>query len=237
MTLFLTSIPTGDLDGKYIPSTGLDTRNGFLTQLKKVWKADSRCLIITASPNRIAANEEMLAFFHQAVDTAGLSCSVFDLWDSRMIAQADILPLSYDVIFLGGGHVPTQQAFFSQIHLREKLQNFDGIVIGISAGSMNCADSVYAMPEEPGEAIDPDYPRFLPGLGLTATNILPHYQILKDNTLDGKKLFAEIALPDSIGRQFVVLPDGSYIVEKDGEQTIYGTYDRISNGQWNITEA
>jgi len=31
---------------------------------------------------------------------------------------------------------------------------------------MNCADTVYAQPEEPGEAVDPDYQRFIPGLGL-----------------------------------------------------------------------
>lgn len=30
---------------------------------------------------------------------------------------------------------------------------------------MNCADTVYAQPEEPGEAVDPDYQRFIPGLG------------------------------------------------------------------------
>ena len=68
---------------------------------------------------------------------------------------------AYDVIFLGGGHVPTQNAFFHRIGLREKIRNFDGIVIGISAGSMNSADVVYAQPELPGEAADESYQRFL----------------------------------------------------------------------------
>jgi len=46
----------------------------------------------------------------------------------------------YDVVILAGGHAPTQNAFFHKIKLKELLKIFDGIVIGISAGTMNCAD-------------------------------------------------------------------------------------------------
>ena len=41
---------------------------------------------------------------------------------------------------------------------------------------MNSADIVYSQPEEEGEAVDPAYQRFLTGLNLTKTNLLPHYQ-------------------------------------------------------------
>ena len=89
-------------------------------------------------------------------------------------------PLSYalvkaaGLIVLAGGHVPTQNAFLCQCGLKEAMKTFDGVVIGISAGSMNCAETVYAQPEEPGEAISKTYRRFLPGLGLTNTMLLPH---------------------------------------------------------------
>ena len=93
------------------------------------------------------------------------------------------------MVILGGGHVPTEKAFFDEIGLRDALlkgddrnaNGWDGIVMGISAGSMNCADIVYAQPEMPGEAADPSYQKFIQGLGLTDVNVLPHYQAVKND--------------------------------------------------------
>ncbi len=57
-----------------------------------------------------------------------------------------------DVIVLTGGHVPTQNKFIKQLRLRECLLNYNGIIVAWSAGSMNCADVVYAGPEFEEEA-------------------------------------------------------------------------------------
>ena len=104
------------------------------------------------------------------------------------------------------------------------------MLIGISAGSMNSADVVYAQPEEPGEAVSPDYRRFLPGLGVTKTQLLPHYQMVKDHILDGMRLFEDITFSDSRGRVFYALPDGSFLLGKNGRETIYGEAWRIQDG-------
>lgn len=229
MILFLTSSPTGDLDGKYIPD-GIDTRSGFLDMLKARWKQPSRVLIITAAPDNAPGNDEMCEFFANACLKSGLSLSCFDLWDSRTENFSREVLHSYDVIFLGGGHVPTQNAFFRSIHLDENIRGFEGIVIGISAGTMNCAETVYSSPEEPGEAVDPSYRRFIPGLGITRTNVLPHYQLIKDSYKDGLSLFGDIILPDSRGNEFVVLPDGSFVLEENGARRIYGPHYIVSNG-------
>ena len=95
------------------------------------------------------------------------------------------------------------------------------MVLGISAGSMNMADVVYAQPEEPGESA-PVYQRFIPGLGLTDINILPHYQKVKDYRVDGLHLFRDITFPDSMGRCFFALPDGSYIYQDEEKQRLCG---------------
>ena len=95
---------------------------------------------------------------------------------------------------------------------------------------MNAADIVYAQPEEPGESVDPAYQRFLPGLGLTETQILPHYQMVKDRMLDGRRLFEDITYPDSCGRSFLVLCDGSYLLREDGQESVFGEAYRIENG-------
>lgn len=236
MILYLTSSPTGDLDGKYRVD-GIDNRNGFLDRLKKCWKNPSRCLMITAFPEDIEASEEMTAFFQQAVTKSGLQTSAFDLWDDRTEDTSAEALHSYDVIFLGGGHVPTQNAFFKRLDLRHKIQDYRGIIIGISAGSMNCAEVVYAQPELPGEATDPDYERFITGLKLTDINILPHYQIVKNSVKDGKKLFEDISMPDSQGHYFLTIPDGSYVEIVGNDRNIYGEAWMIHNGRmWQICE-
>ena len=228
--LFLTSSPTGPLDGSR-PVAGLDEWNDFVVNLKKVWKDSSRCLMIAASPDCFRENEEMTSFFAGAVKRSGLSVSSFDMWDHRTTDVSEEALCFYDVIFLGGGHVPTQNAFFQQIGLREKIRGFEGIVIGISAGSMNSADEVYAQPELPGESEDSSYLRFLPGLNLTKTMILPHYQMVKDTILDGKRLFEEITYPDSLGREFLILPDGSYLMSIDGRESVWGEAWLLKDGK------
>ena len=135
-----------------------------------------------------------------------------------------------DVLILGGGHVPTQNSFMKDIGLKERLQAWDGLLIAKSAGSMNCAETVYAGPELPGEAIDPNYQRWISGLGITKTNILPHFEALRDEMLDGMRLIEDITYSDSMGHEIIALNDGSYIVIDNDIETIYGEAYRIQNG-------
>ena len=147
------------------------------------------------------------------------------------ITVAVLRSLIYDVIWLGGGHVPTQNRFFQEIGLREKMEGFQGIVIGISAGTMNAADVVYVQPEHEGEAVDSSFVRFIPGLNLTKTQILPHYQMVKDWYLDGMRLYDDITYGDSYGHEFLVLEDGSYLMSLNGTESVHGNAYIISDGQ------
>ena len=135
-----------------------------------------------------------------------------------------------DFVVLCGGHVPTQNAFFRHIRLRHILHKFQGVVMGISAGSMNMAEEVYVQPEEDGESLDPNYRRFAPGLALTDVNICPHYQKVKDRLLDGKRLFEDITYGDSMGKTFFALPDNSYFYQDEYGQLLCGRAWRIRNG-------
>lgn len=229
MILFLTSSPTGPLDGSR-PVDGLDKMNYLVDNLKKYWKKDARNLMITATPDNYEQNDEMIEFFANAVKKDGFTWSAFDLWDRRTEDISWEMLHSYDVIWLGGGHVPTQNQYFKELNLRDKLKGFKGIVIGISAGTMNSADVVYAQPEHPGESVDPAYERFIEGLGLTRTMILPHYQMVKDYYLDGKRLYEDITYGDSYGKEFLVLPDGSYLMSEAGKESVWGEAYQIKDG-------
>ena len=229
--LFMTSSPMGAYRSTEAPSfKGINPANGMVEELKSYWREDSRCLLISAFPDAFGLNDGMRADFERIFRETGLSVKCMDLCDLRsgkeIIAQ---LPL-YDMVILGGGHVPTQKRVFDEIGLREALRGWDGIVMGISAGSMNCADLVYAQPEMPGEALDPSYQKFIRGLGLTDVNVLPHYQAVKDDRVDGLRLMEEITYPDSAGRTFYAIVDGSYVLQTKERKEIHGEAYRIADG-------
>lgn len=230
MIIFLTSSPSGPLDGSR-QVDGLDRMNHFVENLKKYWKPNARCLMITASPDEYAQNDEMIEFFGNASLQAGLTWSTFEVWDGRTENLTREMLHTYDVIWLGGGHLPTQNRFFKEIELKEKIQGFRGIIIGISAGAMNAAEEVYSLPEHPGESIDPEYVRFMDGLGLTRAQILPHYQMVKDWILDGQRLFEDIAYGDSYGKRFLALPDGSYLLIANNLEVVWGEAWQIVDGK------
>ena len=135
-----------------------------------------------------------------------------------------------DLLILAGGHVPTQNRFFRKIGLRDLLEGFAGLVVGISACSMNSAETVYAQPELEGEGVDPGYQRFLPGRGLTKTMLLPHYQDVKDDVLHGLRVFEDITYPDSRGNTFYAIPDGSWLLIEGGREELRGEAYRIRDG-------
>lgn len=229
MIVFLTSSPSGPLD---VPNYDklLDEKNGFVENMRQFWKPEMRGLIIAAAPDSFEGNDEMRDFFEHAFRNSRVPVTGFDLWDYRSPDISAEELNQYDVIMLGGGHVPTQNRFFTQIHLREKLQDYKGIVLGVSAGTMNSADVVYAQPELPGESVDRGYVRYLKGLGLTKVHVLPHYQMVKHFMLDGRRLFEDITYGDSYGKQFLALEDGSYIRITGDETKVYGRAHRIADG-------
>lgn len=226
MTVFITSSPCREDVDRPV----LTPANGFIDRLREALPPNCRALFICSDPDSFPLMGRFGADMAFAFANEGMPFRSYAILDGGNMDEAPELVHSSDFVILAGGHVPTQNAFFREIRLRELLEGFEGTVMGISAGSMNAADLVYAQPEMPGESVDPAYRRFLPGLGLTDVNILPHYQKVKDAMIDGQRLFEDVTYGDSLGRTFYALPDGSYILT-DGETTlVFGTSYRLRNG-------
>lgn len=224
MIFFLTSSP-------FAPgSPDLNPANGFVRELRRALPSSCSALFVCADPRRFAFTDRIARDMRCALENAGFFFSRFRILDGRTEERVQEWAREAELIVLAGGHVPTQNAFFQKIALKAALASYDGVLLGISAGSMNCADPVYAQPEEEGEAVSPEYRRFLPGLGISRAMILPHYQAIRDDVLDGLRLFADITLPDSRGRTFYAIPDGSYLLGRDGAETLHGEAYRIQNG-------
>ena len=231
MHLFLTSSPCDDNvpAGVRLPCI-LDAANGFVARLRACWKPDSNMVIVAADPHNVPLNEEMKDTFYRAFLYHSLTISSMTLIDARNERDAAKLIALSDCVMLAGGHVPTEMAFFNQLGLKNLLRDYTGVVIGISAGTMNCARTVYVQPEEPGESIDPGFVRFAPGLGLTNVMTLPHYQRVKHNMLDGKRLYEDITYGDSMGHTFIAMVDGTYIYQHAGKAMLCGEAYAIQDG-------
>lgn len=227
MTVFMTSSPCIIGAERAI----LSPDNGFIENLKASLPPTPRALFICADPNHHADTDAFARDIGGAIVEAGIPIRHKAVLDGRNGDQAQLLIWESDLIVLSGGHVPTQNRYFQEIGLAKLLKNYQGTILGISAGSMNCARRAYAQPEEPGES-RPDFQRFYPGLGLSEINILPHYQQVKDRMLDGKRLFEDVTYTDSIGESFLSLVDGSYVLEKNGETTLYGQAYAITDGKF-----
>jgi dipeptidase E len=226
MTAFLTSSPC--IYGA--PRAIVNPENGFSDNLRRCLPEKIRCLFITSAPDDYTFTDRVAWEMRTCFAEEGFYIPELAILDRRNQEDAQMLIWKSDFIILAGGHVPTQNAFFRDIGLKELLKDYQGVVLGISAGTMNAADRVYVQPEEPGESV-PEFPRFAEGLGITKINVLPHYQMVKDNYLDGRLLYEDITFADSWGECFYVFVDGTYLLIEDGRTTLHGEAYRLSDGK------
>ena len=189
-------------------------------------------LLVASSPDEIEKTRHYAQEIVDVMEKHGLSLSGFDILDCNSARCTKELIDKADMIIAMGGYVSTQNSFFQEIDLKKHLQEFRGIWIGSSAGSMNSATLVYAQPELEGEVIDSTYQRFVPGLGLTEKMILPHYSSWKNEVIDGFRLLEDITYPDSQGHTFYLMEDGSYVLgdTEEKKEEVIGNYYVLRDG-------
>ena len=216
MTLFLTGSPTR------FGEPSFTTGNGFLAEVKAALaevtgpQRKPRVLLVSAAPDDKGFTDSVKKGMSECIHRSGIRTASIVMLERNNAGKAAELVKKADWIVMCGGHVPTQNRFIHEIGLKELLQGFDGVIMGCSAGSMNCAGEVYSHPEEPGEATDPGYKRWLKGLGLTDINLIPHFEQVRYAQVDGLRLFEDIAFPDSWGHRFYTFRDGGYVIQKTG---------------------
>lgn len=225
MIYFLTSSTT-------IPNTNiLNPKNDFIKELKRQLPNRAlRGLFICSDPDTYEKTDKYGNLAKISFEEAGFCFDSFKMLDRRNIDLINELLMESDIIILAGGHVVTQNIFFEEIKLKQYIKEYKGVLVGISAGSMNSAEITYAHPERDGEATSKEFKKFIPGLGITKAMTLPHYDSIKDDILDGLRVFEDIAYPDSIGHKFYALEDGSYIYGYDGKEELRGEAYLIQDG-------
>jgi len=134
------------------------------------------------------------------------------LIDKRVTKYASIKHIeTSDVIFLTGGNPITQMEFIKEYEIDTLIEGFRGVIIGLSAGSINLGKEAYCSKDE-------DFPETItyPGLGVVDITIDPHFE---PNNKVQKSEFLKSNL------NIIGLPESSFIkVDKYGMQRVFGEY-------------
>ncbi|MCM1110354.1 MAG: Type 1 glutamine amidotransferase-like domain-containing protein [Clostridium sp.] len=224
MTLFITSSPTIGWAGPLNPA------NGFIDQLRGSLRRPIHTAMVSSYPDDVAITDRMAWELRECFEEAGIGFDHFEVIDRRTASQAPRIVGESNFVILCGGHVPTENNFFNHIGLRQLLADYPGVIMGISAGSMNCASRVFAPPELEGEAVDPTYVEYYEGLGLTDINIMPHFQDLRSMRVDGFRLLRDLLVPHSYSHPIYCLNDGSYLKVTPERTILCGETYRLSRG-------
>ncbi len=205
------------INGEKFPNE-VDNTNGIVNQIKQLMTSNNGILYVAASPDDSEKVDSYASLIFNGLKLSDITFSEYFVLDNRTKNNASEYVKKSNVIFLSGGDTYIENEFFNQIHLKELLQDFDGIIIGQSAGSINMAESAYNSPEE-GDSSEPIY---FDGLGLSSINIEPHF-VLDTNGFDEMQIYQRNhLLKESKTRPIYALCDGSHILETDKSIKIYG---------------
>ena len=231
MVLYLTSsfIPYQEA-GSYARMEPSDCY-GFFDDLKTEWPEEASILCVPADPENEEDTKIQMDRVLDAFEFSNLPVKETKILKNESGNELKKLISKANVLFFAGGHAPTQLAYMKTIGLKNALSEYDGIIITLSAGSANSAYNVYLVPEFDGEATDPNFVKFSDGLDLTNIQMIPHMEYMKSMKLDGLDYINDIIIPDSYGRRFYMITDGSYFKIKDGRTTFSGIGEIVEDGK------
>lgn len=228
MVMFLTSnLNHYHKDNGKKVANEIDNTNGLVDQIKAYLKGNNSILFISANSKDIEKNNEYSSILFNALRLSNITFKNYNVLNDETKKDAKRLIEEADFIFLSGGDTYIQNEFFENINLKMLLQNYDGIIMGQSAGALNMATNVFNSPEEKEES----EPIYFTGLGLTELNIEPHF-IEDTSSFDEYEVFQRLyVLEESYKRIIYALCDGSHILIVDGKDTMYGDGYIIENGK------
>ena len=218
--LFLTSNIWGiKKDNNTYTPTKFSEKNNFLANLKWEVTWNKKFVLISSNPNDYKGNDLFLELDKKALEYSWLSFKEYQVLDNRTIDNIRNIPNQVSLILLAGGDTYQQNLFFHEIDLAKYLINLDCPIVWISAGAMNCSNTVLNTSEIIKNS---DLPLLLEGLGLSKVSIEPHFEKKRENPE-----IMNILLQESYTRKIYGLRDGSYIFNNK----IYGRCEVIENGQ------
>lgn len=213
--------------------TKIDMSNNFYNNLKNSIKEFGKLVFIANDSSLYEENDINANFLANAFKKQMTEFKNVIVLDNRNKIQAKEHLENADLIFLQGGKLDCQIDFLREIGFINIKLKENCVIVGQSAGAMNLCKTVYYYPEVDEEIRDD---RFQNGLGFCDLVIIPHFNLENGNEycLGNFNLLNDFFIPDSKGRVFFALTNGSYII-KDGYTTIlFGESYILQDGKVNL---
>lgn len=192
----------------------IDDSNGIIEQIKSCLVKEDSFVYFASNPSCFEITDMYAKFVFDSFKLSGFNFKNYIIIDDRFNGDLKSIVDSADVIFLTGGDTKTQMDFFERIGLRDILKDYEGVVIGQSAGSMNLANLVVCPPDKE------DISTYTwNGLGIVDINIEPHFSediFYKDDFYSNKLKELSNTYP------LYAYGDGTHIYYDGSNYTIYG---------------
>ena len=212
------------------PVKNCNNSNGLIDKIRVEVGDIKKLAFVVSNPDNPEWMDSRATITQQSLKLDGFSIDDMVIIDRRFKGNIKETILSSDLVFLCGGHVPTQNKYFKEIGLKEILAEYDGVIVGQSAGSMNCSKMVYAQEEYEEELLDPSYQKEITGLGLCDVAMMPHMNEANKYEVLGETTYT-LCLKDSYKIPHYGLYDDSYILVKDGKAEAFGKTVYFQNGK------
>lgn len=184
---------------------------------KKITQRERFAFVASEFKKNHRKTDKYFKFFLNMFEEKGIHFKEACVVDGRMTAkQAQAAVETADVVWLAGGNTTAEFAYLQEYGLIDVIKNHDGVVIGMSAGSINLADTAVCTSDEYY-----DYPQIYPGLGCVRISVEPHFVLseLSDELLE-------------LSENYVIygLCDESIIICEDENTEFYGEIYKIEKG-------
>lgn len=197
--------------------SGLDKVNGFTKKQKEFLKKDIKnnmnIVFIASSFDNYERNDIKHKELVKLFNDINIKFNSIYLIDNRIDSnKSKELIKKSDIIFLMGGDPKKEMDSIIEYDLVSDIKTKEGIIIGVSAGSMNQITNVIYKDE-----IDNNILIKYKGLGFFNTNIYPHVDI------NNKEYLQEIFEVSKYGK-ILCLPNSSFIRIENNKVDIIGEY-------------
>ena len=165
-------------------------------------------------------HEKTDKYFHRFLEmftSCGITFADACVVDGRMVPETMQKTVQdADVVWLSGGDTPVQYGYFKKYGLVDALRAQEGVVIGMSAGAINMAETALCT-NTCGHAVAQTYP----ALGLVPFSVEPHFD---------KAAVAEELLEISRECVFFGLCDEAVIIYMGEKADFIGDVFRLADG-------
>ena len=211
--------------GTYYFFSGFDKEKGFTPKIAESLReniTDRESLVFIAScPYGHEKTDQYSGFQTNWFLNAGIEFkTVYVIDDRKTESECTEIIKNASAVFLCGGMTLLQFEFIRKYNLITILKQFDGVIMGMSAGAINMAINSLALADETRGKKSSVYE----GIGLADISVEPHFII------DNAPLLEKILLPMSEQIDIYAMCDDSAIAVNNDERQYYGDIYLISKG-------